>query len=158
MFQFIKSFFASTQANRKLKNASTSYEITHKNITQKWKDMDKINDRITFASSTWCEYRAKMDLYFVNKKLLDLYQTLHRVLCETSTDAAFIDDVGSNEEAMDSFLKEIKLTVQFERHLFNITQRLRTELINSIKLAIGCIITVIVAMLYIYAKAVSTPV
>ena len=158
MFQFIKSLFVGTQANCKSNKLDTTYAVTCKNITQKWKDMDKINDRITFASSTWCEYRAKMDLYFVNKKLLDLYQTLHRVLCETSTDAAFIDDIGSNEEAMDSFLKEIKLTVQFERHLFNITQRLRAELINSIKLAIGCVGMIIVAMLFIYAKAVSTPV
>ncbi len=157
MFNFFKSLFVAPrfEANGKIKNLNTTYAVTHKNITQKWKDMDQINDRITFASSISCEYKAKMDLYFINKKLLELYQTLHRVLCEISMDKAFIDKIGSNETDMDDFANELKRTVQFERNLTNITPKLRTELMDVIKFVLGCIGVVLIAVLYIYAKVVS---
>jgi hypothetical protein len=124
------------------------YANTHTDITQKWKDVDKMNDCILLqATNMWQEYKAKVNLYRTNRKLLKLYQTLRRIFGEKLTRM----DVN-NDNNMDSFAEELNNAVQLERNLIKNTKQLRTELLDGINVAIGCICCVVVAVLYIYAK------
>ncbi len=123
------------------------YANTHTDITQKWKDVDKMNDCIIHNTNMWQEYKTKVNLYCTNRKLLKLYQTLRRILGEKLTRM----DVSNNNN-MDSFAEELNNAVQLERNLIKNTKQLRTELLGGINVAIGHICCVVVAVLYVYTK------